>query len=74
MMQRLKKRFKSKTSKVVKFLQALLAAIGVAAAYYSALPEEWKIHMPVFMIKVAGITGFLTALALQFTQRKTKTT
>jgi len=67
-------RWKAKTSKTVKFLQILLAAIGVASAYYSALPEEWKIQIPVLMIKVAGITGFLTALALQFTQRKTKTT
>lgn len=73
-MQRIKKRFKSKTSKAVQFLQVLLAAIGVAAAYYSALPEEWKIQIPALLIKVAGITGFLTALALQFTQRKTKTT
>ena len=71
MMQRIKKRFKSKTSKTVQFLQITLSAIATVALYYAGLPDKWQTMIPDTIIKVVAITGFALSFLLQFTKKKT---
>jgi len=71
MMQKIKKRWKAKTSKTVKFLQVTLSAIATVALYYAGLPEEWKATIPIVIIQVTAFLGYFITLILQFTKKKT---
>jgi len=71
MIQRIKKRWKAKTSKTVQFLQIVLSSISTVAFYYSGLPEEWKATIPIVIIKVTAFLGYFITLILQFSKKKT---
>ena len=71
MIQRIKKRWKAKTSKFVQFLQLTLSAIATVTLFYSGLPDRWQTLLPDTIIKVVTFTGFALSFILQFTKKKT---
>ena len=69
-MKKIVSRWKSPTSKAVKWLQVLCGAIATLALYYTQMPEEWKETIPQEIIKYVSLTGFALTFILQFTKKK----